>query len=104
MPPAIEDDEFGGDEFDEEDLLALDSTQGTNREASVNDNLDDQDLLALGAAVQGTKRKAFFDDSRSPKRLQRTFPCAAIALTGRFGFKSFQLKQEQVNPFRTRGC
>jgi predicted acyltransferase len=72
MPPLIDEDEFGDGDFDEADLLDLVPVKG------------------------GTKRKASSDGNTSPKRLQTTFPCAVAALSGKFGFKSFQLKQEQV--------
>jgi hypothetical protein len=93
MPPSIDEDEFGDGDFDEADLLDLVPAKGPGQEGSIDtDGFDDNDLHA-----QGTKRKASSDGNTSPKRLQTSFPCAVAALTGKFGFKSFQLKQEQVN-------
>lgn len=77
MPPAIDveddDDEFG---FDSDDEAAL---------------------IATAEATQPTKRKATTLDGPPPKRAAiESFPSAAKALAKNFGFKAFQLKQEQV--------
>lgn len=60
------------------------------------DSADEEDLIALGDVPQGTKRKASFPEPSPSKRCQTTFPCAVETFSKYFGFKSFQLKQEQV--------
>jgi superfamily II DNA helicase RecQ len=78
-PAADDDDEFGIDPSDEAELLAV-----------------------IDGSSQGTKRKLSFDEPSPPpkrtanKAIPTTFPCAVKALSKNFGFKQFQLKQEQV--------
>lgn len=67
------------------------------------DSDDEADLIALADAAlpQGTKRKSSFNDENPPVKRpafddSQTFPSAVATLTKVFGFKAFQLKQEQV--------
>jgi hypothetical protein len=72
------------------------STSNTDDDEFGISSLDEADLIALlDAPTHGTKRKASFDEPLPSKR-PTSFPCAVTALTKMFGFKSFQLKQEQV--------
>ncbi|KAN0113348.1 ATP-dependent DNA helicase-like protein recQ [Hyaloscypha variabilis] len=85
MPPPPND-EFGLDSDDDADLLAL------------ADEIGDADLVAFADQVDahGTKRKSAEADGPPAKRVALDLPCAEIALTRIFGFKTFQLKQKQV--------